>query len=66
MRAFSQNMNVVGHQAIRMQREKVGCSALKEEIKDAFGGRWVVEKTRTVITTNGDEIRLATDIVLWR
>jgi hypothetical protein len=66
MRAFRKNVKVVGHQAIRVQQERVSSGALEKEIKDVFGDRWLAEKERVLVAADGDEICLAAVVILWR
>ena len=66
VKALGKNVGMVRHQAISMQQERVGGSALKQQNKDVVGYGWVSEKRGAEIAADGDEIRLTPEIVLRR
>ncbi len=64
--AFREEMKVVGHQAKSVQSEGMACRAFEQKIENALGGGWHAEIGHTVVTTDGDEIGLATEVVFRR
>ena len=66
VKALGKNVKMVRHQAISMQQERVCDGALQQQSKDALGRGRVSEERGAAVAADGDEIRLAPEIVLRR
>lgn len=64
--AFREDMKVVRHQAKGVQSEGMAGRAFEQKIENALGGGWYAEIGRAAITTDVDEIGLATEVVFPR
>lgn len=63
---LDKNMKVVGHQTAGMKPVGMAGGAVEQQREDAMSGRFLREIVRAVVTANGDEIGLATEVVFRR
>ncbi len=60
---FGEEMKVVGHQTKGVQSEGMAGRAFEQNIEDPLGGGWYAEIGKAVVTAEGDEKGLATEVV---
>src|SRR5258708_5199710 len=63
---LGKNMKVVGHETVRMQPVGMAGSAFEQQREDTLSSRFLTEIGRAVVTANGDEIGLTTEVVFRR
>ena len=63
VRTFDKNMKVVGHQTVGMKPVRMACGAFEQQGEDKVSGRFLAEILRAVVTANGDETGLTTEVV---
>jgi len=66
VRTLDKNMKVVGHQTVRMKPVGMAGGAFEQQGEDASRGGFCLEIGRAVVTANGDEIGLTTEVVFRR
>jgi len=63
---FHKNMKMVGHQTVGMKPIGMAAGAFEQQREDTMSGRFLVEIRRAVVTANGDEIGLTTEVIFRR
>jgi hypothetical protein len=66
VRTLDKNMKVVGHQTVGMKPVGMAGGAFEQQREDTLSGHFLAEIGRAVVTANGDEIGLTTEIVFRR
>ena len=61
--SLRKDVNVIRHEAIRVETKSVGGGTIEKEMEDALGVICVREMRKTVVTADGDEIGLPAKIV---
>ena len=66
MRTLDKNMKVIGHQTVGMKPVRVAGGAFEQQRKNNVSSGFLAEIVRAMVTANGDEIGLATEVVFRR
>jgi hypothetical protein len=61
--ALDKNMEVVGHQTVGMKSIGMAGGAFEQQGEDKLSGGFVAEIGRAMVTANGDETGLTTEVV---
>ena len=61
--SLRKDVNVIWHEAIRVETKSVGGSTIEKKMEDVLGVICVREMRRTMVTADGDEIGLPAKIV---
>jgi len=59
-------MKVIGHQTVGMKPVRVAGGAFEQQRKNNVSSGFLAEIVRAMVTANGDEIGLATEVVFRR
>ena len=63
---LDKNMKVIGHQTVGMKPVGTADGAFERQREDKVSGRFLAEILRAVVTADGDEIGLTTEVVFRR